>query len=333
MVVFIVAPVVFAIRVKREEAEKIRRCLAKKRLINPNFMIIEDGDFLMIPIVKQIPEAVDVELPPRDVKKTPYLRIRELCAEQCYNCNPPDYWERIGKVILLPGSWDYEGCNLTKLGEIYARVLNAHTVAIYHHVSGEFREQKISVIWGKRTETIHTENGIKYALDLSRIMFSSGNVNERIRMSSFGDGEIVVDMFAGIGYFTLPLALHARRVYACEKNPFSYNYLLKNIQMNGFDNIVPLLGDNRVVCPRGVADRVVMGYFGTKKFFPYALRILRYGGIIHYHDVVRDDFIIDSLREVASKMGFEIQVLYRHTVKSYAPHLYHRVYDLKVSRG
>ncbi len=61
-------------------------------------------------------------------------------------------------------------------------------------------------------------------------MFSSGNMNERIRMSNISKpNEVVVDLFAGIGYFTLPIAVYSKpkKIYACEKNPISYDFFVK----------------------------------------------------------------------------------------------------------
>ena len=55
-------------------------------------------------------------------------------------------------------------------------------------------------------------------------------------------------MFAGIGYFTLPLAkfAHPSKIYACEKNPDSYEFLVKNVELNDVKDIVePILSDNR----------------------------------------------------------------------------------------
>jgi tRNA G37 N-methylase Trm5 len=56
----------------------------------------------------------------------------------------------------------------------------------------------------------HKENGILYCLDITRCMFSSGNVTEKARMGRLQCArETVVDLFAGIGYYTLPLLVHA----------------------------------------------------------------------------------------------------------------------------
>lgn len=59
-------------------------------------------------------------------------------------------------------------------------------------------------------------------------MFSAGNISERHRIAKLNcEGQIVVDMFAGIGYFTLPYLVHARAefLYACEWNPYAVEAL------------------------------------------------------------------------------------------------------------
>ncbi|KAL3194410.1 hypothetical protein MRX96_016205 [Rhipicephalus microplus] len=75
-------------------------------------------------------------------------------------------------------------------------------------------------------------------------------------------GEIVVDLFAGIGYFTLPYLLHAgaAHVHACEWNPDALEALHRNLQLNGVqDRCTVHAGDCREVCPEGAADRVNLG--------------------------------------------------------------------------
>ncbi len=121
-------------------------------------------------------------------------------------------------------------------------------------------------------------------------MFSQGNLKERMRMGHFGKDEFVVDMFAGIGYFTLPMAVHSRprKVMAIELNPLAYSYLQENMRQNRVDEIVdPTLGDCREMAPIGEADRVVMGYVGTTdRYLKKGIEALRPGGILHYHQTV-----------------------------------------------
>ena len=57
------------------------------------------------------------------------------------------------------------------------------------------------------------------------------------------EGDVVLDLGANMGYFTL---LAARlvgkegKVYAFEPQPTNYSLLVKNIELNGYDNVVPL---------------------------------------------------------------------------------------------
>lgn len=51
----------------------------------------------------------------------------------------------------------------------------------------------------------HQENGIIYSFDATKCMFSFGNFSEKLRMARLDcQDEVVVDLFAGIGYFVLP---------------------------------------------------------------------------------------------------------------------------------
>lgn len=62
----------------------------------------------------------------------------------------------------------------------------------------------------------------RYSWNVEKNMFSAGNVTERHRIASYKcENEVIVDLFAGIGYFTLPFLVHAKAkfVHACEWNP------------------------------------------------------------------------------------------------------------------
>lgn len=51
----------------------------------------------------------------------------------------------------------------------------------------------------------HCENGILYSFDATKCMFSWGNLSEKLRMACLDcRDEVIVDLFAGIGYFVLP---------------------------------------------------------------------------------------------------------------------------------
>lgn len=56
----------------------------------------------------------------------------------------------------------------------------------------------------------HKEGGVLYSLDVTKCMFSSGNTTERQRMGRLHcAGETILDLYAGIGYYTLPFLSRA----------------------------------------------------------------------------------------------------------------------------
>jgi tRNA wybutosine-synthesizing protein 2 len=252
---------------------------------------------------------------------SPYSRICSLLGGD----GLPEKWELIRDVLIL----DTED---ERVAETYARVLRARSVIRQVSIDGELRRVKSALLWGDpKTETVYKENRILYKIDPARIMLSSGNKEERIRMSEVSNpDEICLDMFAGIGYFALPLALRSKMVYAIEKDPLAFKYLLENVKLNGFKNVTPLLGDCRDVKLPCKVDRVVMGYLHSYPFLDRALNSIDDEGVIHYHGLYRTGDMETPIRELegkANQQGFEVKPLLLREVKSYGPKTSHMVVD------
>lgn len=256
----------------------------------------------------------------------------------------PKKWEKNGNILIITIPKKLKKYKKI-IGEVYSNVLKCRTVLNnIKGVTGEFREPNTEVIFGSnKTVTVHKENGIKFKLDPQKIMFSSGNMNERIRMATISNPyEEIVDLFSGIGYFCLPIAIYSnpKKIYACEKNPISYDFLRENITLNNVNSIVePLFGDNREIAPINVADRVIMGYFGeTIRFLPVAFRCLRNNcGIIHLHDKFPDENVpnitMEHIKNKTRKFKLNINLLKYIKVKSFAPGISHYVFDLRIDKN
>ena len=86
------------------------------------------------------------------------------------------------------------------------------------------------------------QNGIYQTWMPTYTMFSRGNIKEKARiLTSYEDidhNHDVVDMYAGIGYFTLSyLKRGARRLYCWEINPYSVEGLSRGVTKNNFGNV------------------------------------------------------------------------------------------------
>jgi len=254
----------------------------------------------------------------------------------------PSRYQRVGDIILLRLPEEL----LPYKHEVGAALLevfpNVKTVLRYvRGISGELRLPSVEIIAGEqKTETTHKENNCLYKLDVAKVMFSRDNKKERARIPALvKDGEIVVDMFAGIGYFTIPIARLAnpKKIYAIELNPISVRYLKENLILNHIEARVEVIeGDCRKIAPKlgPIADRVIMGYFPqTYEFLPFALKVLKpTGGIIHYHDIFKKEELFEKpisiLKKISKENGYHLKkVLYTGIVKSYAPKTYHIVVD------
>lgn len=207
-------------------------------------------------------------------------------------------------------------------------------------IHGQKREPEVEMIYGKGTETIHKENYCKFKFDVARIMWSKGNTGERLRMSKIPeDNETIIDMFAGIGYFTIPMAVHSspKKIYAIEINPVSYDYLCENIRLNKVEDVVePILGDCSLQEFDHIADRIMMGYIGgTHHYLDSAMKYLKQGGILHYHESTPEAILferpVQRVEEAASKVDRTIEVLNKRSIKKYSPGVHHTVVDIKVN--
>jgi tRNA wybutosine-synthesizing protein 2 len=253
----------------------------------------------------------------------------------------PKKWEKIGNVLLFKLPSEFNNYK-NEISKIYAQVLKCKSVLNdIGGIEGVYRIPKVELIFGSNnTETIHIENGIKYKLDPRKIMFSSGNMDERLRMSNISnENEVIVDLFAGIGYFSIPIAVYSKpkKIFSCEINPISFDYLCKNIVLNHVTSIIePLKGDNKNTSPTNIANRVILGYFGdTKKYLPLAFKCLKNkSGVIHYHDIFSDDIVqfnpLKIVDDIAKKYKIKTKCLKYRNVKSYAPGISHYVFDIKI---
>lgn len=218
-----------------------------------------------------------------------------------------------------------------------------HTVCLMKEIKGITRKPKIEIIAGcKVTQTLHKEHGCQFLLNVSEIMWSEGNKDERIRLTKIvKPKETVVDMFAGIGYFSIPIAKYSKpkKIYAIDINPKAIEYLRKNIWLNNVENKIEVLeGDCRKFSKmlENTADRIIMGYLlKTEIFLPYAFKITKNNAIIHFHRTVKQEEIEKikkKIIEIGKKNKVKIKILKITKVKSYAPKIYHVVFDLKVAK-
>lgn len=240
-------------------------------------------------------------------------------------------YKKIGDILILDSKYEYD--NYDELSKRH----NVKTIMKINHIQGTKREPVYKILYGNETETINKENGCLFKLDLAKVMWSKGNNNERLRIAKLvRDSETVIDMFAGIGYFSIPVGVHAnaKEIISIEINPNSYHFLCENIKLNKLNNITPILGDCKIKTPDYKADRIIMGYVKTTHhYLKVAIDSLNSGGILHYHETVPEKLIeTRPIERIVSQAGDrEVEILKINKIKKYAPGVEHVVIDARIN--
>ncbi len=337
-------------KVRKGEAEEVRKKLVEMGVLDRDRKATKRGDFVYFPVTQPVEgyEVVDVDLPP--TKKKP----RDI-VEALKDVLTPEELERLVKsfdiighvaVIEIPEELRKREADIARA--ILAVHPNVKTVAVEEGPhTGEFRVQPVRVIAGDpNLVTVYREHGVRMMLEVGKTYFSVRHSYERKRIAEqVKPGEVVAALFAGVGPYPLVIARKqpgVKKIYAVELNPVAWKYLVKNVEMNGFqDKIIPVRGDVRDVVPRmfpGMADRVLMPLPKTShEFLDIAMIALKpEGGIVHYYTFgpAEDPYseAERKIREVAEEFGYNVEVLTRRKVADYAPYVWKVVLDIKLSR-
>jgi tRNA (guanine37-N1)-methyltransferase len=186
-------------------------------------------------------------------------------------------------------------------------------------ISGEYRLRNLTCIGGEdKTVTVHREHGCFFSVDLETCYFSPRLSGERLRISSLVQPEeTVVNMFAGVGCFSIIIAkkVPTAKVYSIDVNPDAVKYMRENIRVNRvFGKVVPLLGDSREIIESGLqrcADRVLMPLpEKALEYLPCAVSALKdSGGWIHCHCFEHAAKTEESTEKVHAKIAQKFKSL------------------------
>lgn len=232
-------------------------------------------------------------------------------------------FQKIGPIIAFHGS---EPLDLD-INEVI-RLHNPQAIIWYRGHKGDMRIPDTTTLYGVTGDILHKESGIKYHLDPTRVMFSQGNRKEKKRIANLVQpGEQVCDMFAGIGYFTLPLAKAGAHVHAIEINPDSITYLKKNILENKLTSRITVTqGDCRDNLA-GPYDRIHMGFYEAVRFLSIALDHVQSGTMLHVHGIGNTT---EKIERILMESGHEATCQHL-AIKKIGPGKVHTVTDVRIS--
>ncbi|MDH7518048.1 MAG: class I SAM-dependent methyltransferase family protein [Candidatus Thermoplasmatota archaeon] len=336
-----------ALSVPLKDAEKIRKHLREKKLLRNDLEIQRDKKFVYLPITKKTEELTTYLTTEKQFKKKvlkPKSYKELLQVDKKTKQKLPNSYDIIGDIALIKLPKNIT----TKPEEIGQAILksnkNIKTVCRVEPVTGEYRVRKIDVIAGeKNTKTTHKEYGLTFNVDIKNTYFSPRLATERKRIADqVKQGETVVDMFAGVGPFSIMIAKYARPeiIYAFDKNKKAVELAKQNIKKNKvLDKIEIIHADAKKIDKilNIKADRIIMNLpFSAHKFFTNALKIANNICIIHYYDVLKEDKIqerINTLKKIAERNKSILTKTEVRKIKTYAPREFYIGIDITAKKN
>jgi len=328
------------IKVRSRDAERARRLLKQQGALDTNLRV-KHGNGVVFPLAKPSVELGDI----------PYRAVEEDFEERRHGdafqrllaklgCRLSSF-DVIGDIAILeiPEGFEDHG---EEIGEALIEARKSIKVVLKKSsaVEGEERLRRFGHLAGeRRTETVHREHGCLFKLDVSKVFFSPRLSYERQRiMEQVREGEKVLDMFAGVGPYSIVIARHRpARIAGYDINPHAIEYFKVNIRLNKVaERVEAVLGDSTRLAERQGFDRAIMNLPRKgREHFASALEVIKKGGgMIHYYGSSSRENPFEEelhlLESCALEAGRRIRVKGRRIVRSYSPSEVHIAVDLEV---
>jgi len=348
------------LKVTKIDGEKTLTLAKKLAIVNKMLEIRKNKNHIYIPLFRQ-PEEKELAMLKAEVsdfqlitnvftkkkqQRTSLVEVLKNRLPQHLLASLPRALDIVGDIAIIEIPAALE-THESIIGEAILTVhKNVRTVlAKAGAVSGTYRLRELKVVAGEpKTATVHKEYGCKYHVDIAKAYFSPRLSQEHHRVASLAKkGETVVDLFAGVGPFSVLIAKNNAdaKVYAVDINPDAVEFLKRNIRLNRVENrVIPIQEDaRRAVEERllGVADRVIMNLpEKALEFVDTACRATKSaGGIVHYYAFIRlpDSLENAQLRfsEAVEKAGRKVDAfLFAKTIRETAPYEWQIVLDAKI---
>lgn len=352
-----------SVTVPKTFAESALELLTRIGALDPTMQIKSDGEAITIAMARQLSDAEVARLSrlvpganfaerffqkrvkaPRTLEEALANRIPQLLLSDI-----PKSLDIVGDIAVfetIPSLSNYEKIIAEGIMEVQPSVRAVFAKA--GTVSGEDRVRPLRHLTGEnRTETIHREFGCRFKLDLSKVFFSPRLSTEHKRVADQVErGESVIDMFAGIGPFSILIAkkLSSVEVDAVDSNNHATKFIRENARLNRVSERVRVHnGDVRDVIEKELrqrANRVIMNHPSkSNEFLEAACNALQEpGGILHYYRFVDGgdwkEKIMSEFNNALNASGYRAErILEAHVVREVGPMNWQIVLDARVVKA
>ena len=356
------------LKVKKAEGQKalnlIKINFKKYSAINQKYKTLYDDEFIFFPleenqdlmekVIDSIGNNIDIEIITKlgiinENYKFNSLQdaLKGKISNEYQELIPKSY-DLIGNIAVIEfDKFEHiENKELSNYKKEIAKaitIVNKKILSVYEkksEIKGTFRLRDLALLYGEnKSETIYKENNCTFKLDVKKTYFTPRLVYERKRVASseIRENELIVDMFAGVGPFSIQIAKnHNVRVYAFDVNPDAYNYLKENIKSKKLKgdvipynlNVKELLNPSNTLGKslQGKSNRIIMNLPERSiEFVDVACFLMKKsGGILHFYQFSEKPKPIERTIELLNKKlndfnWFIEKIITSKIVKSYSP--------------
>lgn len=367
------------IKLKMEDGQAFINFIKNKfkniQFINQKFEILHENEFLLFPItnnqviVDKITSIIDKKINfgiisregiyNKNYKFRTLIEALEGIIPERYSNLIPKSYDIVGHIAII--EFDKLNHMNNKVFNDYKQkianailIVNKNIKTVYEkksQIKGKYRLRELALLYGEdKSETIHKENGCAFKLDVMKTYFSPRLVFERRRIASskIKENELIIDLFAGVGTFSIQIARNNNvKIYTFDINPIAYEYLKDNIELNKlkgeiFPNNIdvkqilnPTNPLGKLLCHK--ASRIIMNLPESSiNFNDVACYLMKKsGGLLHFYQFSEKPNPIEktlkNLNAELTRLNWEIEsIINSKIVKHYSPKSELVVVDLKI---
>ena len=282
--------------------------------------------------------------------------LRKIASEVLGSDDASRIWKRIeiiGDIAIIKRPFNYPIDKLKLLAKELTKYLpyvKSVWLAI-SEVKGEYRLRDYIHLTGEpRSTTMYREHGCIFKVDIKSVYISPRLGYEHLRIAKqVKPGEIVINMFAGAGLFSILIAKYSKpkKIISIDINPRAVELMRENARLNKVEDIIEII--------QGDAGKVIENYYCLAnrvlmplpelcyKYLPKAIKALSPDtGYIHVYDFVsnvnrRYDAIQRAKERYEKRLSdmSEVQnynIVFARVVRSAGPKKYQVVLDIEIRK-
>jgi tRNA (guanine37-N1)-methyltransferase len=254
-------------------------------------------------------------------------------------------FDQIGNIIILrvPDSL------LSKkklIGQVLLEKVKTAKSVFYQStpVEGDYRIRSLELLAGEdKTETEYKEHGCRFKVDVEKTFFSPRLSTERRRIADLiKEGEIIINMFGGIGMFSIIAAKMKRcHVYNIDINPHAAKLCSENIRLNKLKGTVDSLeGDATEIIEKKLSntgDRILMLLpERSDEFLDTAIKASKEKSMLHYychiHSDKKNNATSEATKHFLSVIKVKSEITGSRIVRPVGPRFYQVVVDASITK-